>query len=716
MTTRTMPHLTIGKIVRLSAEKVGLAPVGLLFGLAGLLMPGLAGAGSEKPLPTVQLPVISVSLFTGGVGYFRHAGDIEGGVQVSLPFKTDEINDVLKSLVIDAPPAEPAASVVFPSQQPLERLLKNFLVDLSGHPTLADLLTQLRGSQVRVVYQGKEVEGRVLGLEQRPLPIIGDHNGSSIQDWFVNLASHDGLRAMPLRELDEVRLAKGDIQGDLIKALETLEQAGDHERKNLQLTFKGAGTRRVTVGYVVESSVWKPGYRLVLPSASGAGTQAALQGWAIVENQTDNDWNGVRLALVSGRPISFVQELYSPRYVSRPRVTPKGTEGVVPTRHEIGMAPVAKKKDLGASANAPRALAAPAPAAAREAGQGSSEEAVVADDNASTDAKSSLLPFPVSLEHQESRGIRFVVEGVTLPRRRGAMITFFNRGLPMERISLFNSQNHVSHPLLGVRMENDSGQQLPDGPVTVFEDTRYSGDALLDDLAPGQKTLLTYAIDQDVQVLVTPKLVSGRQTTGKISKGVLHLTRRNQSHHDYLIKNYSQEKRNLLVEHPRTPTWTLVQPETVLETTGKWYRLAVELAPGEQKQVQVIEELVREQQVKLSGGLSSVVFSYASEEGFSPNLQQSLARVSLLQGRVEEIDRKINELNRDMRTDNEEQARVRANLSSIPSGTAFHNRMMAKLDTLESTMENKMLEMKLLRVDREIARKHLATYIAALEI
>ena len=60
--------------------------------------------------------------------------------------------------------------------------------------------------------------------------------------------------------------------------------------------------------------MWKTSYRLILAE------KPALQGWAIVENQTDNDWTDVQLSLVSGRPISFIQDLYQPLYIPRPWV------------------------------------------------------------------------------------------------------------------------------------------------------------------------------------------------------------------------------------------------------------------------------------------------------------------------------------------------------------------------------------------------------------
>ena len=106
------------------------------------------------------------------------------------------------------------------------------------------------------------------------------------------------------------------------------------------------------IGYVVETPVWKTSYRLILsgpgdlqdekgrkdrgdekdkagpatkPGEGGAkpATEAKLQGWAIIENQTDNDWNDVQLSLVSGRPISFIQDLYRPLYIPRPTVQPE---------------------------------------------------------------------------------------------------------------------------------------------------------------------------------------------------------------------------------------------------------------------------------------------------------------------------------------------------------------------------------------------------------
>src|SRR5207302_3013465 len=75
-----------------------------------------------------------------------------------------------------------------------------------------------------------------------------------------------------------------------------------------------AKEREVAASYMVPAAVWKSSYRLML----NANGEPVLEGWAMVDNMTGEDWTKVQLSLVSGRPISFVSQLYAPKYVDRP--------------------------------------------------------------------------------------------------------------------------------------------------------------------------------------------------------------------------------------------------------------------------------------------------------------------------------------------------------------------------------------------------------------
>ena len=144
------------------------------------------------------------------------------------------------------------------------------------------------------------------------------------------------------------------MQEELNRALAAVAGARDQDKKPVDIRFNGAGERRVRLGYVVETPVWKASYRLVLAGddPNERKPRATLQGWAIVENQTDNDWNNVRLSLVSGRPISFTENLYQPLYVPRPEVTPELYASLRPQTYE-GAGPADRVAVAGSNVPAP---------------------------------------------------------------------------------------------------------------------------------------------------------------------------------------------------------------------------------------------------------------------------------------------------------------------------------------------------------------------------
>jgi hypothetical protein len=138
--------------------------------------------------------------------------------------------------------------------------------------------------------------------------------------WLLNLKSGRTIRSIPMDDITDLAIEDPKLDAELDRALTALAQSRDQEKKPVTINFRGRGERRVRIGYVVETPVWKTSYRLVLddpandaPNKKDVGGK--LQGWAIVENQTDSDWNDVQLSLVSGRPISFIQQLYLPLYI-----------------------------------------------------------------------------------------------------------------------------------------------------------------------------------------------------------------------------------------------------------------------------------------------------------------------------------------------------------------------------------------------------------------
>jgi len=155
------------------------------------------------------------------------------------------------------------------------------------------------------------------------------------------------VRSIPLEEVTRLDLEDPTLQEELTKALTALAEARGQDKKPVTINFQGEGERLVRVGYVVETPIWKTSYRLLFGQQNA---KPMLQGWAIVENQTDNDWSDVELSLVSGRPISFIQELYQPLYIPRPVVQPELFASLRPQTYEAGMDALGKR-DAMAEAN-----------------------------------------------------------------------------------------------------------------------------------------------------------------------------------------------------------------------------------------------------------------------------------------------------------------------------------------------------------------------------
>ena len=120
------------------------------------------------------------------------------------------------------------------------------------------------------------------------------------------------------------------------EALAILSKAHRSDKKTVTLDFLGKGKLPVRIGYIQEFPVWKTSYRLVVKDDGSM----FLQGWAIIENTTEQDWSNVSLTLVSGQPISFVQDLYQPLYAVRPIVVPESYASLSPRIYDQDLAAV----------------------------------------------------------------------------------------------------------------------------------------------------------------------------------------------------------------------------------------------------------------------------------------------------------------------------------------------------------------------------------------
>jgi len=465
-----------------------------LIALAAALAAPAFAQSPPGPAPS-PLPVRQVTLFTSGVAYIERGGAVTGDAVVPLSFRTAQINDILKSLtLIDADGK--VQPVVYGARDPIGRTLQAFAVDVTRPQSRAELLNRLRGAAVSVTTARGPLSGQIVGVETKN---VTSPTGTTSVD-TLNLLSADGLQSVRLDDVSAVKLRDARLDRELREALTTLASGADDQRRPVTLRFSGRGRRDVRVGYIAEAPLWRISYRLLL------GAKPYLQGWALVENTSDEDWNGIRLGLVSGRPVSFIQDLYQPLYLPRPVVQPDVVASPTPQTHGDDM----QAGNLSAPAPSPAvdapkpepALPPPAPMVAEQRRVRISGAANLFSNGDASGAFSADAAHSVTAQAQgASAGELFaynVTAPVTLPRQQAAMIPVIAQGVTADKVSLYNADTDPRYPLNAVRLKNTTGLHLKGGPVTLFDGDTYAGDALVEDVPPGDTRLISYAVDQSI--------------------------------------------------------------------------------------------------------------------------------------------------------------------------------------------------------------------------
>jgi hypothetical protein len=664
------------------------------------------GKAPEETPRSVQLPVTRVVLFSSGVGHFLREGRVQDDARIDLSFPVADVNDLIKSMVVRDMDGGHITAVSYDSSAPIERTLKSFAVNLTSNPSFEQILNQARGERAEVTLASAApgapgMSGTIVGVEKQKVPAGKD----TVDVAVLNLWCSDGVRAVKLNEVARVRFLSPTLESEFKKALETLALSHDTQKKAVAVRCQGEGNRRVQVGYVVENPIWKTSYRLVL-GAKNDKKAPYLQGWSVVENSTDEDWKDVRMALVSGRPISFQMDLYSPLFVNRPSVQLELFASLRPVAYsgslEEGERLMADAKERAIQKqNESRRLA------YKDKGKGKADRDFDDAAPAAPDKKSAggaeyakrlrdELKEPLDLGGSVSSAatasklgdfFQYAIDKpVSLPRQKSALLPIVGKDVEATRTSIYNERVQAKFPLLGLRFKNTSGLHLMQGPITIFEGGTYAGDAVIRDLQPNEERLLSYAVDLGTEVNPVPSTENGRYLTLKAVKGVVHATSKVRQIKTYTVKNRNDEERLVLIEHPVNNAFKVVGDKP-RETASDFHRFELRVPAGETKSKVVTEERDEFHRWEFNSSNDDTVRMLMTQPVTSPKLKAALEQAMKLRWASNGSATTLGDLRRQLKVIEDDQARLRANLDKTPSTAAVYKKYLKKLDDQEEQIE-----------------------------
>ena len=690
---------------------------------------------NEDPKAAVTLPITQVVMFNSGVGYFARSGKVTDEARVDLTFPETDINDLLKSMTLQDLDGGRVSAVSYDSREPVARTLSSFAINLNSQPTLAGILTQTRGEKIEVVMQPGattqpgNLSGTIVGIETQKIAV----GTAQIDATMLNILTGEGLRCIKMSDIQRVRFTNPVLEAELKRALDVLALSHDTLKKSVQLHFGGDGERRVKVGYVIESPIWKTSYRLVLDKDG----KPYLQGWAIVENTTDEDWNSVKMALVSGRPISFKMDLYNPLYVPRPTVEPELCASLRPPTYEGGYKN--QTIDTLTGMSAPKASA-PAPGGPPGAGgfggglgrgAGTNTGSLREMDGRRQADKEYAAQMGLQMGERLDLGsvqssamasklgdfFQYAIDHpVNLARQKSALLPIVGKDIEGSRVSIYNPSVQAKHPLLGLKFKNTSGSHLSQGPVTVFEGSTYAGDARLLDTPPKDERLIAYAVDLATEVIVQVPNGSSKITSVKSTKGIVHITRRNREEKVYKIANKSDTDRTLLIEHPNRTNqqFKLVETAKPVEELAALYRFEQKVAAGASAEFKVVEERDQGEQMILTNANDDTMRFVINLSESSPALKAKLVQALVVKGSWDAVQRDLRQVATDVARITADQTRIRNNLRETPKEAEVYGDYLKKLSAQEKEMDALTAQQKKLMADEFKARKAYEDYLGNL--
>jgi len=682
----------------------------------------------SRPILPGNIPVRRVILYKNGIGYFEHVGKVRGNQTVTVAFKSAQLNDVLKTLTTIDLGNGRVTGVSYNSEAPLAQRLSGLRLPVGEHATLAQLLDALRGARIEARTGDRVVTGRLLGVEER----TRSRNGEMTTVEEMTLIGDGGdIRVVEITPAVTVRLAERDSTQQVGDYMGLLASSRGRDQRLLKISTAGAGERDLLVGYISEVPVWKTTYRIVLPSRGGA---PLLQAWAIVDNTIGEDWQNVELSLVAGAPQSFLQQLSQPLYAQRPVVPLPKSLLVMPQTHQGTLAETDSVQGAAESPAEFRTRVEGGVAGGAVGGIGRGEgtgigAGVGGGTGGGVYASPAAPPPPRSREEIENRlaqisaaalggglGDLFeykISEPISIPKNQSALVPILNHEVGADRVSVWNARVVDGRPLRSLWLTNASGSTLDGGSFSVLDAGAFAGEGLVEPMKPGEKRLLSYAVDLGVQV--EPRNGDEQRTVSRISitHGVLTQYSERLARRVYTIRNSDTTDRRIVLEHPIRTGWKLASNVTPAETSTDAYRFVVPVPAKKTETFTVAERQPASQTYRIADITDQQVDLIVRESGGDPGLRQALAPIVAARAIVAGLNAELNSRAVDMKRIEDDQMRVRENMKAL-RGSSEEQQLLKRYATQLTQQEDRVDALRKETDDLERRRRDAQAELARL--
>lgn len=661
--------------------------------------------------PTVQekvpaFPTTHVTLYDCGLAQVERQAEVQGATGLEIDVESAHLDDLLATLVLATDGDVKVSGVKFPGVQNLGQAVASSgfagsMLDGSGGlempSDLEGYARALVGTHVSITTsEGEEIDGTVLDAVVPPTPSVAEGEVAPMPEPIMVVVTGEGaLRWLPVGSVMEVMPTSG-LEAAAIKNFATaLGQASGFAQTKLELNTTKDSKGKLAASYVRQIPVWRMLYK-----TSVLQGKVILEAWAVVHNDTPEDWTDVSMTLVSGLPTSYVFSVASPRYQHRDVIEAPGATGeMMPQLGAQSPDTLLYEWDIyhASSGFGYGAYG----AGGGGYGYGSSSPKIMGSYGQAgyaSEMGSSLLTVGESAaeetmvaEVEDEISTYTAMNAVTMPSGTNSLVPLIRRELPGQAFTLIDGNNE---PATCVRIENTTGLVLQPGMSTFYINGKFRGQDDIDRLEPGDVRVLCYGFDQDIAPSHTSR-VDDRYTALEFKNGILWTHSLRTTTHEYAIENFAGQSRDLAIEVSHIQNGKVVSPEDLVGTDSPTTWLYLLAIPA---RIEVEQELVVEEGVMTQTSLTTYNFDKLVEAKTLPDEQVDvLKKVRPVLEDMEELDRKmgemrdeVNQLNNDIQWKKDLLATVpetEGKSKSVDSILAEIMKAKKKMDGLEEEIE-----------------------------
>lgn len=696
------------------------------------------------------LPIRRVILYSNGVSYIERRGIVSGDAEINLSFKQSQVDDVLKSMLVLDLNQGKIGAVSYNSSAPVSSRMSEipFSVDpLTGEGGgLANVLAQLQGAKVAVTSAKNSAAGSILTVEKKQVTIEKETRTAN----FLVIASESGeISSFDLSEVKSVKLLDEGTRKDLNEFAGAAASARRRDAKTISITSNGSGQREMIVSYTIAAPIWKTTYRVVLDEQG----KPFFQGWAIVDNVSEEDWQNVNLSLVSGSPVSFIQQLQKPFYRYRP---------VVPTPQDLQIQPQIYEPQSGnlqSTINqrnasdlpingrnfssllkvAPSVRPEPLAGGFQVDGASGNENTFQVDGQEATNFRTGQLNSNSSMILSQTKvsdalvgsnsGVQTNTTGdeigdlfeyrieqpVTVMRDRSALIPIIQTKMDGERVAVYNENVRQDRPFSGVLLKNLTNLTLESGSMTVIDGDAYAGEALMERLKAKEQRLISFALDLGTHVRVRNEQDREPAKIVKVVNGVFQIHYFRTSEKLYQISNQTDRPKVLYIEYPIQDGWTLSDDSPKPDyTTQRYYRFRVELKPLEETELKINVRQPLMDSYELTKLSKTDIQLFVTQKYVKEETRRKLEKLIDLRARINEIEARLDSFDDEGEKIEADQKRLRENIEALtktPEAKTLITRYITKANEQETRLEEMEKERKTLEAEQQNLQIELAKEI-----